>query len=124
MNNCNLSVARQYYAWVVKKDISNISRILHEEIEFIGPMSSLRGKAAVFAAIAGYANLVQDIDIIDEYAKNDKVLLTYLLLFQNKRSRAAVQLTFEDHKIRKLELYYDPTPFLSLRNDIFNSTAQ
>ncbi len=120
MNKSNLDTAKQYYEWIIKKDLNNISNLLHDAIEFTGPMCTIKGKAEVFSAIAGYAKIVEDIEIIENFSNNTKVMLTYLLTFQSQKSRAAVMLTFENNLIKKLDLYYDPTPFLNMRNDIFN----
>lgn len=120
MNKSNLEYAKQYYDWIVKKDLNNINNLLHETIEFVGPMCTIKGKSEVFSAITGYAKIVEDIEIIDKFSSNDKVMLTYLLTYQGQKSRAAVMLTFANNLIKKLELYYDPTPFLNMRNDIFN----
>lgn len=119
MNKSNLEYAKQYYDWIVKKDLNNINNLLHDAIEFVGPMCAIKGKAEVFSAISGYANIVENIEIIENFSNADKVMLTYILTFQKQKSRAAVMLTFTNNLIKKLDLYYDPTPFLNMRNDIF-----
>ncbi|WGL60303.1 hypothetical protein QEJ31_01635 [Pigmentibacter sp. JX0631] len=121
MRKSNIELAKQYYAWIVEKNINNLSELLDEEIEFVGPMSSIKKKENVLRAIEGYSQIVQNIEILESFANGEKVLLTYLLTFQNKTSRAAVQLNFKNHLIEKLELYYDPTPFINFRERIFSN---
>lgn len=49
MTNKNLEeIAIKYYELVVKKETSQIEKLLHPEVEFIGPMSTLQGKEKVF----------------------------------------------------------------------------
>ncbi|MGY3804984.1 nuclear transport factor 2 family protein [Pigmentibacter ruber] len=121
MNKSNLEIAKQYYAYIVDKNINKLSSLLHEEVEFVGPMSSIKKKENVLQAIEGYAQIVQNIEIIECFTNGEKVMLTYLLTFQKMTSRAAVQLNFKNRLIEKLELYYDPTPFINFRDRIFRN---
>ena len=109
----NVASAEAYYKAMSNKDAAGVAGYLHPDIQFIGPMATLAGKNAVLEAAKGYMSLVKEIRIHTKLSSDERVMLTYDADFGAPIGicRTAVLMTFKDHLIGRLELFFDPRPF-------------
>ncbi|USO00517.1 MAG: nuclear transport factor 2 family protein [Alphaproteobacteria bacterium] len=110
-NEQNLHVAENHYKNMVNKDFDTMETYLHDDIQFVGPISTIQGKDAVIAAAKNFSNILNKIDISSKFASNDQVMFAYDLSLStiNITLRAAVLMDFQNGKIKKIETFYDPS---------------
>ncbi|WP_186649548.1 nuclear transport factor 2 family protein [Fluviispira vulneris] len=113
MINKNLDMALNYYSFVVQKKINEIEKLLHPDVEFISPIKALHGKENVTPWIADYCNFAQEIEVRAKFSHDDQVMLAFDLTSVAGKSRAAVLMTFLNQSIKKIELFFDASPFLN-----------
>lgn len=109
----NVAIAEAYYRAMNNKDVSGIAECLHPDIQFVSPMATLSGKDAVLEAAKRFMSLVKRITIHAKVSSADRVMLTYDGDFGEPIGicRTAVFMTFKDHLIARLELFFDARPF-------------
>ena len=115
----NMETAIRYYQWIVLKDVLKIETVLHANVTLNTPMGSCIGKENVLNAVEKYSQIVKKIEIKEKMSRENKVMLVYTLLSDVGETQTAVLLTFVDYLIFKIELFYDPQPFLK----IFSTTT-
>ncbi len=109
----NLKSAENYYGSMLKKDFDTMARYLHQNVEFIGPLSKAHGKAEVIEAAKSFSNALLDISIRSRFACDDRIVLIYDLTFSasSEKLPAAVMMNFTDNLISRIEVFYDTKLF-------------
>jgi hypothetical protein len=110
----NVATAQAYYRAYVDKDAQRIFASLHGDVELISPISTARGKQEVLGMAKRLMEVTRAIEIRAEFGAGDRVMLAYDLDCAPPlgRTRAAVLFTFRAGLIARIELFFDPRPFL------------
>jgi len=116
MTENNIKSAEAYYKAYNEKDLSSITRYLHDDIKFVAPMGESTGKEAVLEAVKRFLTVIKKIEIREKFGYDDKVILVYDLYYGEPSTicRTAVLMNFIDTHIIRLELFYDARPFGNL----------
>lgn len=122
-NKSNLAIAENYYHQMLKKNFDAMEKCLHPDVQFIGPLAEMSGKAAVVIAAKNLSQILGDIKIRAKFASDNQTMFAYDFMFPHSigKLRAAVLMEFANHLISKIELFYDGTPFIEKKNEIFFS---
>ena len=112
--NKNIKLAEQHYKNMVDHNFDAMEEYIDNEIELFGPFGKTTGKVDVIAGAKMFASVVSDIKIFEKFSADNKVMLAYEAIFNNNlgSARAAALITFNNDKIVKIELFYDPKPFI------------
>jgi hypothetical protein len=108
-----LTVAENYYRAMSNKDPDAMGKCIDPNLHFIGPLSELKGKEAFVEAARGFVNLFDRMWIREKFAAGDKAVFIYDLdcFPPIGKLRVAAFLTVKDSLIRRLELFFDGSPF-------------
>lgn len=124
MSEKNVASAVAYYQAMSNKNITFLENSLHPQVRLIGPMAELTGKEAVLNAVKNFLPLFSKLTIRAQFGNGERVMLAYDLdcpapigLF-----RGAALLTFKDGLIIGYELFYDASPFLQKKEEIFEQS--
>ncbi len=109
----NVATAQAYYEAIRSKDMAAVARLLHPDVQFLGPMAEVLGKEAVRQAVERFAALVRSLQIRAAFGSGNQAMLAYDVDFGEPIGlcRAAVLMTFRGSLIVRLELFYDARPF-------------
>lgn len=111
----NATLAADYYRAVNDKNHAEIEKFLHDNIELIGPMGQISGKENVFGAVKRFLNAFKTLTIRTVFSSHDQALLIYELDCPEPIGHfrgAAALMTLHNGLIVRLELFFDPRPFL------------
>lgn len=100
----------------------SIGLTIHPEIEFVGPLASLKGKQAVVEAAEQFIPFFDSITIRTCLSNGQNEMIAYAVncpMPIGKFSAAAL-MDIEDGLIKRLELFYDARPFEMHQNAIFS----
>lgn len=119
----HLNIAESYYEAMLKKNFDTMASYLHENIQFIGPLSEMQGKEPVVNAAKNLSQILLNIHIRSKFSFDNQIMLAYDFIFPEPigKLRAAVLMEFINDTISKIELFYDGRPFTEKRTEIFNS---
>ncbi len=108
------SVARAYYQAMGKKDIAEVDKCIHPDVEFTAPLAKTEGKEAFLEGAKMFTTVFDTLSIHAEFEKNDKVVIVYDLSCPKPigNLRAVAYMSFKEDLISSIELFYDPRPFL------------
>lgn len=112
----NVVIAEAYYKAMEQKDIAGVASYLHPHVQFVSPTAVLAGKGSALEAAQRYMSIVRGIRIRTRFSFDNLSMLTYDADFGEPIGicRTAVQMTFTDGLIERLELYFDASPFRSI----------
>ncbi len=124
MSQSNLKTAVRYYEALNHRDLKEMEQCLHPDVEFLGPLAEMKGRATVLEAAKGFFLLFKDLRIRAKFENEDQVMVAVefdcpgpIGLF-----RAAHLLSFQDSLISQIELYYDARPFEAKRTEAFQTS--
>ena len=109
----NVLTAKNYYQAMNEKDLDQVERLLHPEVELVGPLISVSGKPGVLDAANRFQAGVNGITVRSSFGGEDQVALVYDADFGLPIGicRTAVLMSFKDFLIARIELFFDPRPF-------------
>ncbi len=116
----NVASAEAYYQAMNDKNLSAVAKLVHPDVEFVGPMATLAGKEAFLEAASRFMSLVNNIRVRAKFGSDSQAILTYNADFGEPIGicRTAVLMTFGNALITRIELFYDARPFeKNLRKD-------
>ncbi len=116
MNETILTAAEAYLKAWDGKDLAGISKYLHPEVHFIGPMAEVTGKEPVLASSKRMFPLMQNLKVRSVFASGDQVMAAYDFVCAEPvgNCRTAELMTFKDGLISRIELFFDARPFEKL----------
>ena len=96
-----------------RKDIGAISRLIHPDAQFKGPMAETAGRDKIVASVQRMFPIFKSIKVRSKFAKGDQAIFTYDFdcLPPIGVCRVADKMTFEGGLIRDFELFFDARPF-------------
>ena len=109
----HMATAEAYYKAMNDKDSDGVASTLHPQVQLVGPLASLTGKEHVLEAAKRYMSFVREITVRTRFSSEKQVILTYDANFAEPIGicRTAVQMTFRDELIERIELFFDARPF-------------
>jgi len=113
------AIAVAYYTALGEKNMEELEKYLHPNIQFVDPQEKVIGKEAVLKAAAGFSKIFKTITIQAKFGSEDQAIIVYDVEIPNfaKSLRAASLLSFQDGLISKLELIYDASCFMNKKNE-------
>lgn len=107
-------IAESYYHAMAAKDIAAISRLLDDQIEFKAPLTKTNGKEDFLKAAKGFMMAFEKLTIHASFEEGEKAVVVYDLVCHGEigNVRSVALFSFEGELISRIELFYDPRPFL------------
>ena len=108
------ATAVAYYKALGEKNIDEVKKYLHPNIQFVDPQEKVTGKDAVLKAAQGFMDIFKTLTICEKFGSEDQAMIVYDVEIPNfaKNLRAASLLSFQEGVISKIELIYDTRCFL------------
>lgn len=113
--------AAEYYTQVGAKNIEGVKKFLDPNVEFTGPLATLKGRDAVVTANRHFMDSFNSLTIRAKFGEGDQAMIVYnvdIPGISNEFPGAAL-LTFREGMIVKIQLFYDGAPFAELAKKIF-----
>ena len=122
METNNVALAEEYYKFVGEKNVEGIKKFLHPDVEFYGPLATLKGKEAVIEATSNFMNMFKSLKIRAKFGAGDQAMIVYDVDIPEimEGSPGASLLSFRDGLIVRVELFYDGSPFVEKKEEIFS----
>ncbi len=116
-----ITIAQNYYTAMGEKNIEETGKYLHPDVQCIGPLGEMIGKAAVLGAAKGLFLFFRTITIRATFGSGDQVMMAYDLDCPAPMGnfRVAALLTIKDDLITQIELFYDARLIEMTTNTIF-----
>ncbi|MDP1723648.1 MAG: nuclear transport factor 2 family protein [Alphaproteobacteria bacterium] len=113
MAKSNVEIAKEYCTSMSEKNIEKIATYLHPDVEFLGPLSEVKGKEKYCETLKGFMDLFKTYDVRVICSSEDHVMLAYDVEFFEPAItvRTAALLTIQDNLIQRIELFFDARPF-------------
>jgi hypothetical protein len=113
MTQMNVDVVEAYYKAMESKDLSGMSRYLHPNVRFLGPLAELTGRDVILEAVGGLFPLFKNIVIRAKCSSDTQVMFAYDLNCVEPMGtlRVAALMTLEEELITRIELFFDARPF-------------
>jgi hypothetical protein len=98
----------------VQKNLDEVKKYLHPEIQFTDPQEKVMGREAVLKAAQGFTCIFKTLTIHAKFASEDQAMIVYDVEIPGftKNLRAASLLSFKEGLISKIDLIYDSRCFL------------
>lgn len=112
-SNNNITLVETYYQNMMEKNFEAMEKCLHDDVDFIGPLSTMSGKEAVVNAAKNLSAMCESIIIKAKFSAADQVMLAYDFYFPKSIGKlpAAVLMNIKNNQISRIELFYDGRPF-------------
>ena len=122
MEKNNIALAEEYYNKVGEKNAEAIQNYLHPDVEFRGPLATLKGREAVLEATTNFMNMIKALKIRAKFGAADGAMIVYDIDIPGVATDfpGASMLTIRDEKIVKIELFYDGSQFVEKKEEIFS----
>ena len=120
-----IAIATAYYTALGEKNLEEVKRYLHPNIQFGDPQEQVIGKEAVLQAAKGFSAIFKTLTIRAQFGSENQAVIIYDVEIPNfaKNLRAASWLSFQEGLISKIELIYDTRCFMEKEDPLSNTTA-
>lgn len=117
MNNTTHEIALNYYTAMSNKNISDLEKYLHPDVQFLAPLARVSGKNKFVENVKGFASFFSSIEIRSVLGSDDQAVVVYDVKCPSPIGSisTAALLTLEEELITKIELFYDARPFDSIK---------
>lgn len=114
MHTNHMKLAEEYYTLVGEKNVEGIKKYLHRDVEFYGPLATLKGKEAVIGMTSGFMERIKSLKIQASFASGDQAMIVYESDIPGISSHfpGASLMSFRDGLIVKIQLFFDASPFV------------
>lgn len=115
--------AEKYYTLVGEKNIEEVKKFLHPDVEFFGPLANLKGKEAVAQATYHFMNSFESLTIRAKFGEGDQAIVVYDVDIPGiaKEFPGASMLNFRDGLIVRIQLFYDSARIMAKKDEIFRN---
>ena len=122
MNQNNVAIAVAYYTAIGEKNVAGVEKLLHPDVQFIGPLDERTGKEAVLEAIKGFSAQLKTLKIRAKFESGEQAMIAYDVEFPEPigKIRGAALMTIQEGLITKIELFYDASPIGKMKDKIFS----
>ena len=109
-----VSTAVAYYTALGEKNLQEVKKYLHPDIQFTDPQEKVIGKGAVLKAAEGFTGIFKTLTIHAKFGSTDQAMIVYDVEIPGfaRNLRAASLLSFKDGLISKIDLIYDTRCFV------------
>jgi hypothetical protein len=109
-----VSTAVAYYTALGQKNLEEVTKYLHPDIQFIDPQEKIMGKEAVLQAAQGFTSIFKTLTIQAKFGSEDQAMIVYDVEIPGfaKNLHAASLLSFKEGLISKIDLIYDTRCFM------------
>lgn len=110
------SIGDEYLAAWKAKDIEGIARHIHPDIHFTSPMAETDGRETFLASSGRMFAILKDLVVRSRFASQEQAIYTYDFICSDPigTCRTAELMTFQEGKIKSVELFFDARPFEKL----------
>ncbi len=117
-----IAQAEEYYRLVGQKNIEGIKKLLHPDVEFYGPMATLKGKDAVLSATGHFMDAIGSLTIRAKFGSKDETAVIYDVDMTgvSKEFPGVSWMRFKDGLIVRIQLFYDASRILAKKEEIFS----
>ncbi len=114
--------AEEYYTLVGEKNVEGIKNYLNANVDFKGPLATLKGREAVITATSNFMKSFKSLKIRAKFGTDDQAMIVYDIDIPGIATAfpGASLLTFSDGLIVKIELFYDGSHFIEKGKEIFS----
>lgn len=98
-----------YYTALGKKNIEEVKKYLHPDVQFTDPQEKVIGREAVLKAAQGFTGVFKTLTIRAKFGSEEQAMIVYEVEIPGltKNLQAASLLSFQEGLISKIELFYD-----------------
>ncbi len=98
-----------YYTALGEKNMDEVKKYLHPDIQFKDPQEKVIGREAVLKAAQGFTGIFKTLTIRSKFGSEDQAMIVYEVEIPglSKKLQAASLLSFQEGLISKIELFYD-----------------
>ncbi len=98
-----------YYTALGEKNIEEVKKYLHPDIQFTDPQEKVIGREAVLKAAKGFTGIFKTLTIRAKFGSENQAMIVYDVEIPGlaKKLHAASLLSFQEGLISKIELFYD-----------------
>ena len=117
-----IAQAEKYYTLLGQKKVEELKQFLHPDVEFHGPMASLKGQEAVIQATRHFADAIGSLTILAKFGSGDETALIYHVDMTgiSKEFPGVSWMRFKDGLIVRIQLFYDASRILAKKDEIFS----
>lgn len=113
--DANKTCAHAYYEAMKAKDVAEMKRYLHPNVELTSPLAHLIGKDAVIDAASKLFPNLRDLHIRATFGSNAQAMIVLdMELLHIGFLYSASLLTINNNLITRIELFFDSKPFQKL----------
>jgi len=122
MNENTVARAEEYYKLVGEKNVEGIKEFLHPDVDFQGPLATLKGKEAVIEATSNFMKMFKSLEIRAKFGSEDQAMVVYDVDIPGVMDNfpGASWLSFRDGLIVRIQLFYDGTRIVQMKDKIFS----
>lgn len=108
-----VSTGVAYYTALGQKNLEEVGKYLHPDIQFTDPQEKVIGKEAVLKAAKGFSAIFKTLTIHAKFGSDDQAMIVYDVEIPGfaKNLRATSLLSFKEGLISKIDLIYDTRCF-------------
>lgn len=98
-----------YYTALGEKNIPEVKKYLHPDIQFTDPKETVIGRDSVLKAAQGFTGVFKTLTIRAKFGGDNQAMIVYEVEIPGlqKKLQAASLLSFKEGLISKIELFYD-----------------
>lgn len=117
-----MALGQKYYQLMGEKKEEEIAKMLHSDVEFYGPLATLKGEKAVIRAVSHFMNAIESLTIRAKFGESDQAMIVYEVDMPGISSEfpGASWLTFRDGLIVRIQLFYDGSRLIKKAQEIFS----
>lgn len=109
MHTDTKALGAAYYTALGEKNIEEVKKYLHPDIQFTDPQEKVVGREAVLKAAKGFSGIFKSLTIRAKFGSEDQAMIVYEVEIPGlpQKLQAASLLSFQEGLISKIELFYD-----------------
>ena len=105
------ALAQNYYTCMAEKNLEEVKKYLSPNVEFFGPLSTLKGKEAVSESIAFFMKTFKSLEIRAILSENNQAIVVYDVKFPGMKVPSVAWLHFQNGLITRIQLFFDASAF-------------
>lgn len=122
MDYNNALIAEAYYTAMNEKNVAEMGKYLHPDVQLITPLAELVGKEDALSAAKNLCSLFNTLTIRAKFDSKNQAMLAFDLDFPSPIGNLpiAALMTFQSKLIIKIELFYDSRLVDTKKDEIFS----
>jgi hypothetical protein len=120
MNQNNVAIAKAFYTAFGEKNVADMEKYLHPDIQLITPLSKLQGKEAYLEAAKNFMAFFNVLTIRATLGEGNQAVVVYDLNCPGSIGKvpAAALITFQEGLITRNELFHDTSPWNKIKDEL------